>query len=87
MSRSNYLDLKLHSKNDVLAWISHMVSTKHILVQQGMTRDDEGRALAWIVENAGTLRELSIRTVLKVGGYIQMDPNGWKSLARTLLLR
>jgi hypothetical protein len=87
MSRSNYLDLKLHTKKDLLAWISHMVSAKHILVQQGMTRENEAEALSWVMENADALRELSSRTVLKVGGYIQMDPSGWKSLARTLMLR
>lgn len=87
MSRSIYLDLKLHTTNDLIAWISHLVSKNHILVQRGLDRVQEDEAIAWIQNNVNNVRELSIRTLLKVADFMKTDPTNWETFAKVTLLR
>lgn len=87
MSRSLYLDLKLHHPDDLIAWIENMVTQNHILVQHGLDRDQEQEALVWLREHYGQVRELSIRTAMKVGTFMLTNPREWESYARVTLLR
>jgi hypothetical protein len=87
MSRSNYLDLKLHSHEDLVAWVIYMCSKYHIPTQFGASPDQEKKALAWFEANAPKLRECSIRTVEKLTMYMVADAADWEKMARILLLR
>jgi hypothetical protein len=87
MSRSIYLDLKLHRSKDLLAWILHMVSKNHILHQNGLTRKEEDMVLAWTRENYTEFRELSIRTLLKVATFVKSSPTDWETFAKVTILR
>lgn len=87
MSRAHYVDLKLHDIEDCFAWVNHMVSKQHILIQYGLDKAQETEALKWLEKNINTVRELSIRTVRKIGDYMLSDPTNWESFARVTLLR
>lgn len=87
MSRSIYLDLKLHTTQDLVAWIKHMVSKNHILVQRGLSHNEEKVALEWFEKNYSNLRELSIRTMLKVADFMKTDASDWEMFAAVTLLR
>jgi hypothetical protein len=87
MSRSIYLDLMLHTMDDLLAWTTHMVVKHHILVQEGLSRTQEMEAVQWIEQHADRLRELSIRTVKKIGAFMRSHPDKWETLSRVTLLR
>ena len=87
MSRSIYLDLKLHTVEDLIAWISHLVSKNHILVQRGLDRTQEAEAISWLNDNVSQVRELSIRTLLKIADFMKTDPTNWKTFAKVTLLR
>lgn len=87
MSRSIYLDLKLHTSDDLIAWISHMVIKNHILVQRGLDRAEELKAVTWLQKNVENVRELSIRTLLKIADFMKTDPTNWESFAKVTLLR
>jgi hypothetical protein len=87
MSRSIYLDLKLHTQNDLIAWISHLVSKNHILVQRGLDRAQEAEAIQWLHANVSHVRELSIRTLLKIADFMKTDPTNWETFAKVTLLR
>ena len=87
MSRSIYLDLKLHRPKDLLAWILHMTSKNHILVQNGLSRKEEDMVLEWTREHYTDFRELSIRTLLKIGTFVKSSPTDWETFAKVTILR
>lgn len=87
MSRSIYLDLKLHRPKDLLAWVLHMTAKNHILVQNGLSRKEETMVIEWARENYTEFRELSIRTLLKVGTFVKSSPSDWETFAKVTVLR
>lgn len=87
MSRSNYLDLKMHDKREVALWAREIITVNKVLQGLGLPAAQEQRAVNWIVENHKNLREVSIRTAIKLGRYMMMNPKMWETRAKTLLLR
>lgn len=88
MSRSLYLDLKIHSLRALSVWVGYLVQTKNILVNQfGLTKDQQKSACEWMRENATGMRTFSIRDALKIGQFIKTDPNRWTDAAEMLLLK
>lgn len=87
MSRSLYLDLKMHSRREVMIWIKHLISHNKMLETIGLTAEQSKIALEWLHANIENLRELSIRTALKIGRLMLMNPNHWENAAKVTLLR
>jgi hypothetical protein len=87
MTRALYLDLKLHSARDLTLWINHMVTKNHILVQAGLTQDQEKEVLGYMNENRDRLRNLSLRTALKIASFVKMNPQNWRKMAMTIEMR
>lgn len=87
MSRSIYLDLKLHSPDDLVVWIGHMVRKQHILIQRGLTDAQEVMCVDWIQKNYENCRDLSIRTALKLADFMLADESSWQTFAKVTLLR
>lgn len=87
LSRTIYLDLKMHSRREVEIWGSHLVARNKILQQDGCTPGQERDAIDWIKKNISDLRELSIRTYLKIGKFMKMSPTNWTRLAEITLLQ
>ena len=87
LSRSIYLDLKMHSRREVEIWGSHLVGRNKILQQDGCSPGQERDAITWVKKNMYDLRELSIRTYLKLGKFMKMSTNNWERLAEITLLR
>jgi hypothetical protein len=87
IDRSVYLDLKLHDTDDVLAWTSYMTLKHHILVQRGLSREQEAEAVKWTQTNVEKLATLSIRTMIKVGDFMLTNPMEWESFCKVTLLK
>ena len=87
LSRSIYLDLKMHSRREVLIWIRHLVERNKILQQAGCSAGQERDALEWLTQNVSDLRELSIRTALKLGKFMLMNNTNWTRLAEITLIK
>jgi hypothetical protein len=83
MSRSLYLDLTLKSRKDCFVRIRQVV-------EQGLmsTLDMESQAdvLSFIEIHADSLRELSLRSCIKIAGLRKSNPN-WERVARICLCR
>jgi hypothetical protein len=86
MSRSLYLDLRIHTKQELNVWIQHIVKHAKILRAQGLTAEQEATALAFLNKHKDNLRELSLRTVLKVS-QLMRSHRDWESIATKLLCR
>ena len=87
MSRSIYLDLMMHSRRQVVIWTRHLVVRNGILRQIGLTAQQEQVCVDWLLTHRDDLRELSIRTAIKVGKLMKMEPGSWEKTAGILLLR
>lgn len=86
MSRSLYLDLRLHSRNELGVWIEHVAQSGNIFRREGLT-DTQGKAvLSFLKQYREDLRELSLRTLLKTSQLVKTHDN-WESMARVLLLK
>ena len=87
MSRSIYLDLMMHTRRQITLWVHHIVTNNLILQKIGCTAEQEKEAVDWLVDNMEDLREISIRTALKVGRFMKMDPENWETDAKVTLLK
>jgi len=87
MSRSIYLDLMMHNRRQVVIWTKHLVLRNGILRRIGLTGPQEIEVVEWLLKYRDDLRELSIRTAIKLGKLLLMDRVGWEKTAEILLLR
>jgi len=85
-SRCHYLDLTIDTEREKLLRIKQ-------IVRDGMlsTYDYDAATveelLEFVVDNAGRMRELSLRTVLKVADLRKSFPDKWKSVAEVTCMR
>lgn len=87
MSRSLYLDLQIHDRNSLGVWVSHIAQTGRIFDREAVPQHLREPVLAFLKNNRENLRELSIRTLMKVCGLAKSNPNTWEKDARVLLTR
>lgn len=86
MSRSLYLDLRLHSRAELGVWIDHVATTGNMFRREGLTEIQGKAVLSFIRTNRNNLRELSLRTLLKAAQLVKAH-NNWEPMAKVLLLK
>lgn len=82
MSRSIYLDLAIHSKNAIIARIEEVVENSDMVNSLGITREDGDEIVQFLKDNRNKVRNLSLRTVIKVASYLRTDRNEWQAIAK-----
>lgn len=88
MSRSVFLDLLIHGIRETLLRIEHVVLSTNMLDKVGITdMDDKYLLLDWLKENQNHLRAISLREVLRLAKFYQMDPAGWTRIAQATLFK
>lgn len=87
VSRSHYLDLEMKTKMDYLVRIKQVVKEQGMLRQRGFDPLDEKEILDFVIENMESLRELSLRMVVKLSTLMKMNRNNWKKLARQTCMK
>lgn len=79
MSRTMYLDLAIHHTRHVSLWVGHIVKTTKLLrVDLKLTEAQEVAALDFFMKNASRLRQVDIRTVMKIGKIIKGGDDDWQ---------
>jgi len=86
VSRSMYLDMAMKSKRDYLVRIKQVVE-KGMLKDMKMSKADETEILSFIDKFQDTLRELSLRMVVKIAMLMKAHPTKWQSLAKVFCVR
>ena len=86
MSRSLYLDLRLHTRKALGTWVQFVATENKILAREGLPDPVAADVLQFVMEHRERLRELSLRTVLKLAQLAKSNRN-WKARAKTLLTR
>lgn len=87
MSRSLYLDLRLHSRNELGVWVEHIAKAGKIFEREDINKDTGTAILSFIRTNRESLRELSIRTLLKTCQLAKTHPTNWERMAKVLLTK
>lgn len=86
MSRSMYLDLRLHTRTELGVWVEHVAKRGHIFNREGLTEEQGQHVLQFMRTYRSNLRELSIRTLLKTSQLVKTHTN-WESVAKILLVK
>ena len=87
LTRSMYLDLKLHSEREVMLWIKHVIAKEGVLIQAGLNATQSAEVVEFMIENRDKISNLSLRTALKLASLYKGDPANWKKDAAVLELK
>jgi len=87
MSRSLYLDLRLHDRQAVSLWVRHIATSGKLFQRENVSPEVGDKILNFIQQHRDTLRELSIRTLMKTVQLAKSQPKDWEVMARILLTR
>lgn len=87
MSRSLYLDLRLHDRQAIHLWVRHVATVGNMFAREGVPEAQGVRILDWLSAHRDELREYSIRTCVKVIQLMKAHPQKWDHMAAVLLCR
>ena len=85
-SRCHYMDLEMDTQREKMLWIKNIVQ-KGMLDRYDFAQTTVEEVLEFINKNKDTLRELSLRMVLKIADLRKAFPNSWMAMARTTCMR
>ena len=85
-SRCHYIDLTIDSERDKLLRIQQ-ITNDGMLNEYGLSKDVVDEILDFIDLNKKRLRELSLRTVLKVADLAKAFPERWESMAENTVMK
>lgn len=83
-SRTTYLDLKIHTKLEIMVRVEQVALDSGLLAKKGIPDDVAKDMMEWLWDNYENMRELSVRTLLKLVEYNNI--NDWKFLAENFML-
>lgn len=87
MSRSLYLDLRLHDRQAIHLWVEHVATAGKMFQREGVTTTTGAAIMSFLKEHRDDLREYSLRTVMKLCSIAKSHPQDWQKMGRVLLLR
>lgn len=87
VSRSVYLDLGVHSNEEIMVRVENVILTTDMLQKRGLSNAQTYEALAWMKANVSRLRNVSLRTALYVADFIATDAKGWTEIAEVTMLK
>jgi hypothetical protein len=85
VSRSHYIDLTMKTKRDYMVRIRQVVADG-MLIDQGLSVEQESAVMDYIGEKQNVLRELSLRMVVKIGNLVKTGKD-WKKIANVTCCR
>lgn len=83
ISRSMYLDMKMKNKKDYLVRIKQVIE-QGMLRNEGVSAAAEKQIVDFVEKHQDSLRELSLRMVVKVASLYKSHPAKWQNLARVV---
>ena len=87
MSRSLYLDLRLHDRQAIHLWVEHVATAGKMFQREGVTETVGKSIMAFLKQYRDDLREYSLRTVMKLCSLAKTHPQDWERMGKVLLLR
>lgn len=87
MSRSLYLDLRLHNRDELGVWVNHIAHAGRIFDREDVPNEMRQPILNFLRTHRNELRELSIRTLMKLCSLAKNEPSRWEVISKVLLCR
>lgn len=85
-SRCHYMDLTINSDREKMLRIQQIVSDG-MLSDRGFDQATVDSIVEFVDLNRSRLRELSLRTVVKIADLVQAFPNNWRDFAENTVMR
>ena len=85
-SRCHFVDLKINTTRDKMLRIKQIVADG-MLEEFDFGKDGEAEVVDFVTGNVGKMREISLRTVIKVAQLKKAFPDRWQAFARSSLLK
>ena len=86
-SRCHYIDLQMDTNREKLLWIKSTVEKKGMLNDRDLETDAKQEVIQYVEDNQDTLRELSLRMVLKLADLRESFPASWQKMAQQTCMR
>ena len=86
-SRCHYLDLTIDTEREKLLRIDQVVNECGMLDEYELTDEQKLDVLQFLKANTHCVRELSLRTVLKIADLAQSFPDKWRAVAESTVMR
>lgn len=83
-SRTTYLDLKIHSNLEIMIRVEQVAKGGEVISEDKVPADVVEEMVKWMWDNLDAMREISIRSILKMADYYVMGD--WKFLAENFML-
>lgn len=87
VSRSVYLDLGVHTNREIMTRVSDVIISTNMLQDKGLNSAEVVEVLEWMKDNCDNLRNVSLRTALYIGDFVNTDSDNWKMIAETTMLK
>lgn len=87
ISRSTYLDLGIHTNHEVMMRIRQVIASTPMLDVHGIDDEQKTIMMSWLESRCNDMRELSLRTILKIAAFMNGDPTGWQDIAEATMLK
>jgi hypothetical protein len=85
-SRCHFIDLKMSTQHERILRIKQLVG-EGLLADYELQTTHEDEIVDFVMHNAARLRELSIRTVLKVAYLKKAFPDNWQKMASVTIMK
>ena len=85
-SRCHFVDLKIDSTRDKILRIKQIVADG-MLAEYEFAAEEEKEIIDFVTDNKDRLRELSLRTIIKVAQLRKAFPTKWKAFAESSILK
>jgi hypothetical protein len=82
-SRCHYIDLQMDTQREKLLRIHQVVTDGKMLERYEFEQSAADEVVQFVMDSKDTLRELSLRMVLKIADLRKGFPKSWKSMAKT----
>lgn len=86
VSRSVYLDLKVHTNREIMLRVEDIVLNTSMLQKRGLQNSQVIEVLDWMKCNMSQLRNVSLRTALHIADFVKTDSRNWKDIAEVTML-
>ena len=86
-SRCHYIDLQMDTQREKLLRIKQVVQQGQMLERYEFAQGVEDEILEFLLAHKDQMRELSLRSVLKIADLRRGFPANWQAMARTTVMK
>lgn len=87
VSRSVYLDLGVHTNEEIMSRVEDVIMTTDMLQNRGLKHYQVLDVLAFMQNNVNRLRNVSLRTALYLADFVATDEKNWTEIAEVTMLK